>query len=436
MNTLEQLRYGELTGCQRLNLSCGLTQFPQEIFSLADSLEILDLSNNSLVALPPDLSRLHKLRVLFCSNNRFATLPAVLGQCAQLEMVGFKANQICQIPAEALPKSLRWLILTDNQLSELPVELGHCRQLQKLMLAGNQLRKLPRELADCTKLELIRIAANQLADLPEWLLHMPRLAWLAFAGNPFCETIEAATFSRRSIAEIAWETLEIQHKLGEGASGVIHHAAQADASIPAVAVKIFKGALTSDGLPRSEMASSLQAGSHPNLIEIHGKIIGHPNNLQGLVMSLVSADFSNLAAPPSLTSCTRDIYPSGAHFTVDTVMSIALSVASAAEHLHGSGVMHGDLYAHNILFKPSGETLLGDFGAASLVPTNNRPLADSLQRVEVLAFAHLLEELVVHSSENEITSKLKQLQLRCSNPQPSARPLFAEILQALQAINA
>lgn len=152
MNTLEQLRAGELAGSRRLKLSCSLSEFPPEIFDLAETLEILDLSGNALSSLPDDLPRLHRLRVLFSSDNQFVELPAVLGQCAQLTMIGFKANQIASVPAAALPPLLRWLILTDNRVTELPAEIGHCDRLQKLMLAGNQLQVLPPEMARCTTL--------------------------------------------------------------------------------------------------------------------------------------------------------------------------------------------------------------------------------------------------------------------------------------------
>jgi Leucine-rich repeat (LRR) protein len=154
MHTLSALRAGDLAGITRLDLSCELTEFPSEIFKLADTLEILNLSGNALSSLPDDLYRLHKLRVIFCSDNLFTELPSVLGQCAELEMVGFKANKIKRVHAMALPKKLRWLILTDNQIGELPNELGSCTQLQKLMLSGNQLRHLP-DLSHCVQLELL-----------------------------------------------------------------------------------------------------------------------------------------------------------------------------------------------------------------------------------------------------------------------------------------
>ena len=141
MHTLAQLRAGELSGITRLDLSCGLTEFPAEIFDLADTLEILNLSGNALSCLPDDLHRLTRLRVLFCSDNQFTALPACLGQCTALTMIGFKANRIADVPGAALPPLLRWLILTDNCIDTLPSELGERAHLQKLMLAGNRLRR-------------------------------------------------------------------------------------------------------------------------------------------------------------------------------------------------------------------------------------------------------------------------------------------------------
>ncbi|MFO0033228.1 MAG: leucine-rich repeat domain-containing protein, partial [Cyanobacteriota bacterium] len=181
--TLAALRSGQLKGITRLDLACNLQDFPSEIFELADTLEILNLSGNALAALPDDLSRLSKLRVLFCSGNRFTRLPEVLSSCLQLEMVGFKSNSIREVSAAAISPGLRWLILTDNQVSALPEAIGSCTRLQKLMLAGNQLADLPEAMRGCVGLELLRISANRFQSLPEWLLHLPRWTWLAFGGN-------------------------------------------------------------------------------------------------------------------------------------------------------------------------------------------------------------------------------------------------------------
>jgi hypothetical protein len=434
MHTLEQLRAGELAGIQRLDLSAGLTEFPTEIFDLADSLEILNLSGNALSSLPHDLGRLHKLRIIFCSDNQFNALPEVLGQCTQLSMIGFKANQIRTVPAASLPPLLRWFILTDNQLTTLPEELGACTHLQKLMLAGNQLTYLPESMAACTNLELLRIAANRFETLPEWLLSLPRLSWLAYAGNPFWGNIEEAVVAQHPIDSINWRTLTMRQKLGEGASGVIYQAQWQPDAAPAkeVAVKLFKGAVTSDGLPHSEMAACISAGTHPNLIAVEGKIAEHPTNAEGLVLDLIDPAFRILAGPPSFATCTRDVYDDGTVLSLNAVLRLAHGIASAGAHLHARGILHGDLYAHNILATSAGNCLLGDFGAACFFDSSSM-MSTQLQRLEARAFACLLEELLEHCepTASAIFHALSALQRRCAQPEVAARPLFAEIEQVL-----
>lgn len=429
MNTLSALQCGKLAGIKRLDLSCGLTHFPPEIYDLADTLEILNLSGNALSTLPDDLTRLHKLRVIFCSENEFTEVPEVLGWCRNLEMIGFKSNKIRHFSTASLPPDLRWLILTDNELAELPGELGRCTRLQKLMLAANRLSRLPDEMAHCRNLELLRISANCFESLPDWLFTLPRLAWLAFAGNP-CSDVEI----QADHADVDWYSLDVAHKLGEGASGIIHsaHWQHAPDQMMPVAVKLFKGAVTSDGLPANEKAACLAAGEHPNLIAATGRISSHPEGIKGLVMPLVDASFKNLAGPPSLESCTRDIYPEETRFSLRTAISIAQGIAAAAAHLHEQGILHGDLYAHNILWNEAGNCLLGDFGAATFIKDHRQ----ELQRIEVRAYSCLLEELLARISPQDGIDDLRQLQRSCGQADVMARPLFNEISQVLATLAA
>lgn len=441
MDTLTRLRTGQLAGATRLDLSCGLTELPPEVFDLADTLEVLNLSGNRLRALPPDLHRLRKLRVLFCSDNDFTTVPEHLGECPQLSMVGFKSNRLTHVPASALPPQLRWLILTDNQLTALPRELGRCQGLEKLALAGNRLQQLPDEMAACRQLGLLRISANQFQALPDWLTTLPLLAWLAYAGNPCAERPAAAAARATPTAwpDIAWSTLHLQALLGEGASGFIHAAhwqRVPDAAPEPAAVKLFKGALTSDGLPDDELQACLAAGPHPHLIPVHGRLQGHPEGRAGLVMPHLDAGWQALAGPPSLSTCTRDVYRPGTRLALDTLWRVACGIASAAAHLHAQGILHGDLYGHNILWREPGEALLGDFGAASFLPAD--PVhARALQRLETRAYACLLEELLAHGEQGHTDDPrwavLSHWQACCAQDDVQARPLMAEVSQALQA---
>lgn len=437
MDTLALLRAGRLAGTQRLDLSCGLTEFPREIFDLSDSLEVLNLSGNALDALPDDLHRLQRLRVLFCSDNAFTELPPMLGRCATLEMVGFKSNRIVDVPADALPPALRWLILTDNAIDALPVEIGACTRLQKLMLAGNRLEALPDAMAACRNLELVRLSANRLAALPDWLLALPRLSWLAFAGNPLGDAAERAASDAEAVPRIAWHALTVGAKLGEGASGVIYQGTLGPDADP-VAVKLFKGAVTSDGWPRSEMAACIAAGAHPDLIPVRGRIAGHPEGAEGLVMTLIDPAFRTLAGPPSLASCTRDVYGADARWPMATALRIARDIAAAVAHLHARGIAHNDLYAHNILWHPEGGALLGDFGAAALFGGLGAAQSPMLRRLEARAFGCLLEELLARceSTPGAAGNAWQTLIEACMQTEVASRPLFGEIVERLVALRA
>ncbi|WP_448650613.1 protein kinase [Pseudomonas fluorescens] len=431
MNTLAQLKAGQLAGTTRLDLSCGLTEFPREIFELADSLEILNLTGNALSSLPDDLHRLSHLRVLFCSDNAFTELPECLGLCAKLSMIGFKANQISHVPAAALPPQLRWLILTDNCISQLPDELGQRPLLQKLMLAGNQLTELPRSLINCHNLELIRIASNRLTQLPEWLLTLPSLTWLAYAGNPVEMAVDVAADD--ATPNIPWAELEVGDVLGEGASGIIRKALWKPQALP-VAVKLYKGAITSDGSPLHEMQACIAAGLHPNLIKVEGRVVSHPDDQAALVMDLIDPSYRNLAALPSLASCTRDIYAPSTRFSPEVALRMARGIASVAAHLHRHGITHGDLYGHNILWDADGDCLLGDFGAASFHATADTVETRALQRIEVRAFGVLLGELLERVDTPFNDQALIALQNSCCQPDVLARPSFEEIETLLQSL--
>ena len=437
-DTLALLKAGKLQGSTHLKLQCGLSHFPAEIFSLADTLEILDLSGNALSALPDDLTKLHKLQILFCSSNQFTHLPEVLGKCQSLHMIGFKANQISQISESAIPtKALRWLILTDNALTTLPKVIGECLHMQKLMLAGNQLVALPDSLANCKKIELLRISANQLKVLPAWLFSLPKLSWLAYAGNPFSDEIENERIAQLPITQIDWASLQLQQQLGEGASGLIYKAIwQKDVlTKEAVAVKMFKADLTSDGLPRCEVHATALVGQHPHLLGLKGVINQHPSNVQGMVMPLMDADLTVLASPPSFETCSRDVYAANTEFSLASVLNIAHGIASVVAHLHKQGITHGDLYAHNILTNSNDGLILSDFGGASFLPIDNLTQSHHLQMIESRAFGCFLEELLTHCyANNATTNALWGLQAECAQANYAERPLFNAIEDKLNSL--
>ena len=439
--TLEGLQSGKYKGTKRVKLSCNLKEFPREILDLFDTLETLDLSNNQLSSLPKDISRLHKLKVAFFSDCNFTTFPAELAQCRSLEMIAFKNNHMTMIPPHSFPRKLRWLILTNNRITSLPSTIGQCHRLQKCMLAGNSLESLPVEMAYCRKLGLLRLSSNNLTSLPHWLFELPELSFLSFAGNP-C----APSFVDNPILDdVSWSTLSVQQLLGEGASGIISKGVwNIDTSERDVAIKLFKGEVTSDGSPIDEMNACITAGQHPNLIDPIGKIQGHPEK-KGLVLQLIPPRYTNLGLPPTLDTCTRDSFHAETVFTIAQCRSILLGIAAASQHLHGRGIAHGDLYAHNILIDSSGHALLGDFGAATIYGKAFEK-QELIEKMEVFAFAHLIEDLLglverrveegsfLDEKDAGFIEGLNELHYRCSHPIVMERPTFGEVFEILDSI--
>ncbi|MEP3836695.1 MAG: leucine-rich repeat-containing protein kinase family protein [Algibacter sp.] len=428
-HTLEALKSGRLIGVKRLKLACGLKTFPEEIITLADTLEVLDLSDNDLTTLPDSFAKLKKLRILFFANNKFTAFPSVLSRCPELYMIGFKFNQITTVPENAFPPKLSWLILTDNKIKELPKSIGNVIELRKCALSGNEIETLPAEMVNCLNLELLRISANHLKVIPNWLFQLPKLAWVAFGGNPAASSIPF----NNDLESFNWEDFTIKTLIGEGASGVISKA-RWEQKQKDVAIKVFKGDVTSDGLPEDEMDASIAAGNHNNLIPVLGKIKNHPEAKSALIMELIASNYNNLGNPPSLETCTRDVFDESASFTATELLKIAKGMASVSTQLHGKGINHGDFYAHNILVNKTADCFLGDFGAASFYNVNSE-IAHNIERVEVRAYGCLLEDVFNLVNENTINESLRNKWVNliddCTKLGVKSRPSFLEISELL-----
>jgi hypothetical protein len=467
---LQQLKAGELTSAFRtsqqqapvihLKISADLTEFPLEILNLVDCLEVLDLSDNYLSALPDDLDRLINLRILFLSNNDFVTIPSVLARCPKLEMISFKSNALTTIDEQVLPMDTRWLILTDNRIEKLPNSMGQLHRLQKLALAGNRLTHLPESMANCKNIELVRLSANQLTAMPDWLFQLPKLAWLAFSGNEFnraaragCDVEFKSVKLKASVVDVALADIQLSELLGEGASGLIYRGdwlAQPNSLMGTdshIAVKIFKAEVTSDGYPQDELDCCLRAGEQENLIKVIATLDQTDTEKKlGLVMALIPASFYNLGLPPSLITCTRDTFNEGTVFDTHTVVKIAAQLANVMSHLHENGISHGDVYAHNTMINDQAEMVFGDFGAATNLMSLPKSQREAMEGIEVRAFACFLDDLLglnkavdarklTHlMAENHVWAALVELKSQCLSHDFSKRLRFEEIQTFFQNV--
>lgn len=432
MDRLKELKAGNLVGSNHIKIACGIESFPQELYTLEDTLEVLDLTDNNLSTLPDDFYRFKKLKRLFLSNNQFDHVPKVLAKLPVLSMIGIRNNHIKSFEENSLPLSTRWLILTDNEIETIPDSIGDLKLLQKCMFSGNQIKSLPKSLSKCTNLELFRISANKLDSFPTFLLSLPKLSWLAYSGNPFCKKHPA---TNNMLKTLSWDELEIKEILGEGASGNIYKAIYDN---KAVAIKVFKGEMTSDGLPQEEMDINISMGEHKNLIDVLAQVTNHPDRKDVLMLELISSEFSNLGLPPTFESCSRDVYSENFFISTKGAVKILQGMACAAEHMHECFIMHGDFYAHNIMIDKDYNTILGDFGGASYYEQEDRKIHKPLEQLEVRAFGCLIEEMLSLSKNDtqnkSLRDELFQLQELCFNETTSLRPLFKQISKQLQSL--
>lgn len=413
----------------RINLAAGLKEFPADLYRFADSLEVLDLSGNQLSDLPADLYRFQKLKRLFLTSNNFSHIPAVLSLCPALVMVSFKGNQLTAFAEGSLPEQLEWLILTDNQLTQLPNDFGRYTKLRKVAMAGNQLSSLPDSMQQCGDLGLLRLSLNQFESFPDWLFELPKLAWLALGANPACPVPEAQAITAHRLSD--YQLLE---KLGEGASGVIYQARFAQEP-ELVALKQFKGWITSDGCPKDEMNNYLNAGDHPNLIAVKAKL--KDCDLPGLVMELVPASFSVLGQPPSFETCTRDTFTQGQNLTLPKLKQLALQVVDVMAHLHQQQITHGDLYAHNMLVNEDQQLYLGDFGAATALHSLPQHQQQNFCALEVRAFGYWLldiQSLLSVDESAEFEQKFAAMVQLSMQQKVSSRPGFRQLQVLLNEI--
>jgi internalin A len=167
-----------------------LTKLPPEIGQLT-ALRSLVLWGNRLTTLPPEIGQLTQLQSLNLYGNKLTILPPEIGQLTALRMFGLSGNDLTTLPPEigrltALEELyLGHFMLFDehNDLTVLPSEIGQLTKLQRLNLSFNHLTALPTEIGRLTELQSLNLNNNRLMALPPEIFQLAALRWLGLTGN-------------------------------------------------------------------------------------------------------------------------------------------------------------------------------------------------------------------------------------------------------------
>ncbi|CAL8246216.1 unnamed protein product [Lota lota] len=150
--------------------SNNIVMVPEAIGELS-RLRSLDLSDNALQIICPEIGRLCSLRHLRLANNQLETLPSELGELQELESLDVSRNRLTCLPARLHRcRSLQYLTADRNQLRHLPRHLCLLNSLNELSLAANRLVTLPPDLGRSRELQFVFVDNNvELKGLPSYL---------------------------------------------------------------------------------------------------------------------------------------------------------------------------------------------------------------------------------------------------------------------------
>lgn len=402
-----------------------VSRIDQRIVEYKEFVEKLIIRKWWISLFPDFFAELNSLKVAFIMNNPVWKVPWVFSGMG-MDFLALKSCSLNTFEEWSHPNSLSWLILTDNpELWKLPKSIGNIGGLKKVWLVWTWLHDVPSEIERCREVELFRIAANNFPKDPSEKLfdYFPKLAWYSDAGNPFCENGKID-----NIPNIFWNDIEIIEPIWNVSQSSDVFRARIKWQNIEVAVKLFKWELTSDWKPMDDMHAALVAWIWHNLIELKARLMGHPEGKQGLVLWLIPSSYNSLGLPPNFDTCLRDRFTKWTNFSIKYILQVLKDISLAWSHIHGKWVMHGDIYAHNILSNIKWKSLLWDFWAASVYATSNK--TNTRELVDVRAFWYLIDDLLKNTYL--ITDwiqflKLQNLRDICMNINYKDRLSFREV---------
>ncbi|KAJ0973860.1 hypothetical protein J5N97_015825 [Dioscorea zingiberensis] len=161
-----------------------LKAVPAEIFEVDRFVRTLDLTNNSIVEIPSEISKLISMQRLVLADNQIERLPANLGVFKSLKILKLDGNRIKMLPDELGSLfRLEKFSVSRNLLMSLPKTIGDLHGLLLLNVSNNKLKSLPESIGGCTSLEELQADDNLVEELPPSICSLTNLKSLSLNNN-------------------------------------------------------------------------------------------------------------------------------------------------------------------------------------------------------------------------------------------------------------
>lgn len=150
------------------------------------SLRELDLRINKIGHFPSSIAKIQSLEKLFLDNNHLSFFPEVITQNRNLQELRLATNKLSTLPPSiAKLQQLRYLDLSKNRLFQLPNEFSSLEQLEELFLDNNKLNKLPKDIGNLSKLKMLNMWGwkHKIRELPESFQRLQNLEQLFLSSS-------------------------------------------------------------------------------------------------------------------------------------------------------------------------------------------------------------------------------------------------------------
>ncbi|XP_059150135.1 toll-like receptor Tollo [Physella acuta] len=226
IKSIGQDAFAELKQLARLELKYNmLTNLPTRALYSLTNLVNLDLCCNTLTTLEPDLLAKTKALTYFnVSFNNLKEIP-VLSYAESLQVVDLSNNVITSLLPVTFQdlQALKKIVLSNNQLTSLHVrQFKGCESLEVLDLSSNSLNKLDVDIFTFVKsIVEINLSNNQLTSFSQEFMSLVNLKILNLSGNKITQTyrgqfpnhVEIIDLSRNNIANIKVHTFKSLKKI-------------------------------------------------------------------------------------------------------------------------------------------------------------------------------------------------------------------------------